>query len=320
MSSNSRHGLLQTSVSPLPYYSPGEGTGRVQALSPHYQIRTDLLLASGAERRGSLIHHLYLSPHFDDVPLGCAGLILRQRARGERCAIVDVFNGRPRARQPLSDFARHQHEMWGNPADPMGFRFAEERRAAERLDADLVTLGYQEAIYRGERYAREAALFGAVHTADLAVRCRLVRRLQSLLVANPGARLYSPLGAGGHVDHQLLTQAALALGAIQPVDLWLYEDTVYLIRRPGERERRLQEFGLMLQPQLVDITDQIDGKIEALSAYDSQLPVLFGSAEAMPSAIRRFHEALGGGGRAVEQYWRVTHPAPTGPESLTEPT
>jgi len=135
---------------------------------------------------------LFLSPHADDVVLSCPGAVLAAR----RAVILTVFGDDP-------------------------IRQAEDRAAAEILGAEVVHAGLPEAPQRSARHRSLSGLLGA-RSAQLP---GLVESLHDLVGALRPARVWAPLGVGGHVDHRLVFEAARSLTG----DVWLYEDRPYAL-------------------------------------------------------------------------------------------
>lgn len=135
---------------------------------------------------------LFLSPHADDVVLSCPGAVLAAR----RAILLTVFGD-----------------------DPV--RQAEDHAAAAILGAEVVHAGLPEAPQRSARHRSLSGLLGA-RSAQLP---GLVASLHDLVRALRPARVWAPLGVGGHVDHRLVYEAARTLSA--PV--WLYEDRPYAL-------------------------------------------------------------------------------------------
>jgi LmbE family N-acetylglucosaminyl deacetylase len=253
---------------------------------------------------------VYLSPHLDDAVLSCGGLIHRQARAGEPPLVITLFSGQPPANVELSAFARSQHERWGARGDVMAVRWAEDRAALAVLGADYLRLNYPDCIYRGRArgeeavwyYASEEALFGPVHPSENGLSAELAAVLREFISPGGGVTLYAPLTVGNHVDHQLTFAAALILGA-QGWDLRFYEDYPYA-EREGALSAALAARGAEhWQPGVAPLDeDDLAAKIEAIARYESQLGVLFGSAEAMPDRARDFVTRTGG-----ERFWQPSY-------------
>lgn len=250
--------------------------------------------------------HIYLSPHPDDVVLSCGGTVYEQAARGERVAVITVFGASPPAGEPLTEFATSLHGRWQASAAAAAFDDAPAARRAEdaasfaRLhpSVELIHLPLTDCIYRhspeGEPlYDSEESLFGRVHPNDPA--------LDLLAEAPPlpqAARLYAPLGAGGHVDHKVLRLAMVEWGA-PARRVWYYEDYPY-VAEPG-----VLATTLALHPGLERVVNPLGeaalaAKVRAAAAHESQISTFWEDAEALDAALRAYAAQAGG-----ERFWRA---------------
>jgi LmbE family N-acetylglucosaminyl deacetylase len=241
---------------------------------------------------------LVLSPHLDDAALSVGGALAGWADAGESPAVVTVCAGQPAG--PLTDFARFQHARWGDPADLVAARRAEDQQALALLGARPVWLDVPDCIYRGDRYATEAGLFGPIAPDEGPLVEAIAGTVAALWSATARATVVAPLGIGNHVDHQLTRAAADRLAARGVPLLW-YEDFPYVVRPGGETQRRALTDGW--RPVLTPIGPTVERKVAAIAAYASQVPVLFGTAADMAAAVRAYAGATGGDGPA-ERLWR----------------
>ena len=136
-------------------------------------------------------------------------------------------------------------------------------------------------------------------------------------------RVYVPLGIGSHVDHQLCRRVGAALlgeapSWSMPGVNWsdrvaFYEDFPYSYWQGFDPSNGLPSTyvgelpsGVRLAPEIADITDVIEQKIQGIAQYESQVPHLFGSVEKMADAVRTQGATVAlqsGRGGAVERYW-----------------
>lgn len=261
---------------------------------------------------------IFLSPHFDDIPLSCGGMAARLSRMGARCIGMTVCAA-PAPGGTLSPFAQRLHGEWesssGGTADKSinEVRREEERQAMRLLGLEPVWLDVPDGPYRqlsnGEYpYLEDETLMGKVVPEE---REKLVPAIADQIrqvVKDAGARgrvrVFAPLAVGGHVDHQLVYTAARTLGPRYGV--LFYEDFPYAIKQ-GALETRLHELGEEAEPRLANIGDLIGVKIAAIARYKSQLPTLFGRSEAMPQVVRAYAESVGatGGLQLAERYWHI---------------
>jgi LmbE family N-acetylglucosaminyl deacetylase len=265
---------------------------------------------------------LFVSPHFDDIALSCGAIAARLSRAGARCIGVTVFAAPAAPTDDLSPFARGLHDEWERAAGTTvqainDVRRAEEQAALRLLGVEPVWLDFPDAPYRrsaqGEAYyTSDEQLFGMVAREE---RRHLVPRIANELrrvVAETGTlgrvRVFAPLGVGHHVDHQLAFRAARRLGP--RYGTLFYEDYPYAAKR-GALETRLRELNLPMQPRITPVDDLIGVKIAAISRYKSQLDVLFGSADAMPAAVRQYLHGVAGGAHGIEYAERVWYSPPS---------
>lgn len=269
---------------------------------------------------------LFLSPHFDDIPLSCGGIAARLAGVGAHCIGITVFAAPHDPDLPLSAFAQKMHNDWER-SDGMSalainaVRRREEEAAMRLLGLHHEWLDFMDAPYRrltnGDYvYTSDVQLFGPPPAAEerrlltkaIADKVRDVSdKAQARLGVSGRVRVYAPLGVGGHVDHQLVFSAARRLGPRYSV--LYYEDWPYA-SRDGALMARLNNLKLHARPRVTPITDLIGLKIASIARYKSQLDVLFGSADAMPEAVRKYtgtvaQQAGWPNGEYAERAWQL---------------
>jgi len=255
--------------------------------------------------------HVYLSPHLDDAVLSCGGAIHRRSASEQEILVVTVFARDPAPQGDLSPFALLQHQHWGHPPQPMALRRAEDAAALTRLNARGQYLDYLDAVYRtgpaGEwLYDREEVLWEELHPADSLSQeamPELAERLFSLFSPVDQHLFYAPLGIGHHVDHQLVHQVGRQLLS-WGCRVAFYEDYPYaedqqalsaVLQAAGGEQWRSERISL-------DATD-LCAKVDAIGYYRSQMSVLFGGAQAMPSRVWAFAATRSAEGSLAERLW-----------------
>jgi LmbE family N-acetylglucosaminyl deacetylase len=257
------------------------------------------------------MRHIYLSPHLDDAVLSCGGAIHRQVAAGDDVQVLTFFTGEAEPGRSLSPFALEQHQYWGNPPRPVGLRCAEDRAALARLGAREWHLGYLDAIYRagpgGEwLYVDLETLFGEVHPADpLAGEGpdQLADHLATLIERDEGAVLYAPLGAGHHVDHAVVHGAGRRLLTLG-YRLAFYEDYPYAESSAAMQEALATAHAGRWLPEAIPLSaSDLAAKVAALCYYRSQLAILFGGGEAMPSRVWAFAATRSPEACLAERIW-----------------
>jgi LmbE family N-acetylglucosaminyl deacetylase len=230
--------------------------------------------------------HLYLSPHLDDAVFSCGGLMAMQDARGEPISVLTLFAGDPPDYR-ISDFAAELHARWGKAGPPIAMRRAEDRLACGRLGASVVHLDFPDAIYRLDDsgkplYPSEESLFDADAQKEGELLDRLVQALQEIDFG--AAKIYCPMGLGGHVDHLLTRQAAERLSS----PMLYYADMPY-----AARSENLED---LFNPQEVDwksvllSSEAIDAWVAAILEYQSQLSTFWQDEDELYKELRNFHD------------------------------
>jgi LmbE family N-acetylglucosaminyl deacetylase len=238
------------------------------------------------------LEHIYLSPHLDDAVLSCGGTMLRSAARGEAVHVVNVFAGSPEYGR-LSEFARELHTHWGGGPDPVAARRAEDGAVLASMGATVEPWEFRDCIYRGQGetwfYASRDDLFGPVHPGDAGLLSRIALRLAELRAERPDAVFFAPLGAGHHVDHQIVRAGAVALARLG-APVVFYEDFPYT-GEPAALEKAQAELGRVAWEAAVAPID-VEAKIQAIAGYVSQILDLFGDAEQMAERVRAYARSV----------------------------
>jgi LmbE family N-acetylglucosaminyl deacetylase len=213
---------------------------------------------------------------------------------------VTVFGGDPRG-AALTGFARWQHERWGTGAeDTLATREAEERAAAGILGCVTAALPYLDAIYRGDQYLSDDALFGPVAPADMPLIAHIAADVRALLA--PGGTLYVPMAAGNHVDHQLVYTVGRRIAA-RDVRVLAYEDCPYGLLGAALTERQAAVAGELGAPEVRPVGAALATRLAAIAAYQSQLPTIFRFFADWRAAITAAAQAIGGAAGPAERFW-----------------
>lgn len=263
---------------------------------------------------------IFLAPHYDDVALSCGGLVALLSGAadgpGEVGAgdplVLTIFGGTPAA-DNLTAFARWQHERWGTEGqDTVAVRLEEEQTAAAALGCRTGPLPYLDAIYRGEQYLSDEALFGPLLPADQPLIEQLVAELARLpeFAAHREATLYVPLAIGNHVDHQIVYEVG-RIFARRGVRVFGYEDFPYAMLGDA-REQRLGAIRAALgTPELVSIAASLSQRLAAIAAYRTQVPTIFRFTDDWRGAVTAWADAVGEGAGPAERYWPLLGAAVT---------
>jgi LmbE family N-acetylglucosaminyl deacetylase len=171
-------------------------------------------------------------------------------------------------------------------------------------DAPYRTNGSGEALYPSS-----ASLFGEIHADDPLLTI-------DMDVPESVEVIYAPVGAGGHVDHCLVTQLAWTLP--DTLNLVYYEEYPYSsdgdeIRhaRQNNNDQRygqpavqsaLKKFEHPLTPRLVNLSEaDITAKIDAIRCYRSQLGTFWKNEAEMEAGVRRYARQVAATG--AERLW-----------------
>ena len=227
---------------------------------------------------------LFVSPHLDDVAFSCGGTLALLADRGWRTVLATAFT---RTVLPATGFALacQLDKGLAPEIDYMALRREEDRAAAAILGvAELRWLDLPEAPHRG--YGSAAALFGRIRPGDEVWR-PLADALDRLVDAFDPEQIFAPQGLGGHVDHRQTIRAVQAAAGGAPV-AW-YRDAPYAIREPDAAP-------FVNQPDAgsLRIEGALRRKIEAASAYRSQIGFQFGGPDGVAEALADFAERDGG--------------------------
>ncbi|MHB8596965.1 MAG: PIG-L deacetylase family protein [Ktedonobacteraceae bacterium] len=238
--------------------------------------------------------HIFLSPHFDDAVFSCGGTLGVQVSNGLRPLVITIFGGIPAADLTISPFAQQNNRQMAGGQIISTPALVERRRqedasALDFLHCDYLWLDYHDAIYRGSPAyytSNEQLIGGEVHSSDLWIDRQLSEDLLALQQRLPDTVWYAPLGIGRHVDHQIVSSAADRLTQ-QGAKVKLYEDFPYALREQA-LEARMQEFGGILEPNFVEMSEMLPLRLEASDMYASQIQVNFGGQATMHNTMKSY--------------------------------
>lgn len=225
-------------------------------------------------RRTATRWSVFLSPHLDDAVLSCGGRLSMNARGGLPQQVITVFAGAPAGVPPEVD--RH-----------IRVRRAEDTAALTYLglaESGIVHLDLVNGIYRsgddGVRRYDPGAMCGKLNALDRPLVGEIVSRLMDRLPDPRSVVVFAPLGAGGHVDHQLTHRAARELSR-RGYRMAFYEDVPYSSREPVKGKPGWNGEDLLLPEE------HLARKIAALRYYQTQIPALFGDADRMSELLRR---------------------------------
>ncbi|GJG94249.1 PIG-L deacetylase family protein [Cupriavidus pauculus] len=214
-----------------------------------------------------------ISPHLDDAVFSCGALL----AAAQGAVVLTVLAGIPDAALPLPDWDRAAG--FTSTSQAVVMRRREDARSLGRLGARPEWLGFLDGQYRTPHAAED-----------------IMRGLAASPALQRGGTVVAPMGLF-HSDHELVARACLLLrgtiGAMRtaqavqathaaddgmptpPVQWLFYEDAIHR-RMAGVVQDRLMEWwqaGLIATPVHVPLARWQGIKMEAVEAYESQLPL-----------------------------------------------
>jgi LmbE family N-acetylglucosaminyl deacetylase len=204
---------------------------------------------------------LLLAPHCDDIAYSLAGRLLSGAESGARLQLLTIFSE--------SRFAPYAPGVTSQ-AQVSALRHAEESRFCAALHLEHARLGLAEAPLRGYPDLDSLFIDSDLPLEDPMVAC-LEQRLRQHIEDDAPARVFAPLGVGGHVDHRV-TRAAAQRVFGNACALFFYEDLPYAGElSASELDRQLTRDAQGLRPLLTPLGDWLQDKLERLAAYPSQV-------------------------------------------------
>lgn len=237
------------------------------------------------------MHWIFLSPHLDDAVLSCGGLIAERVSIGDSVEIWTVCAGDP-PNTSFSPFASQLHERWGAGIDAMDIRRREDVSACRILGAVHRHFSIPDCIYRRDPLTGDPLirvnddLFQPLPESQAS----LVKELRQVLQKNlpPNCNLVAPMTLGGHIDHQMVRQAAEGLGR----DLWFYEDYPYAVQEIGGDAAVLSALSQVYSQSISPAG--LRAWQNAVAEYKSQISTFWDSTSEMETAIQAYWRAGGG--------------------------
>ena len=229
--------------------------------------------------------NLYLSPHYDDAVLSCGGLIHAQRCAGERVGVLTLCATLPDP-VPESPLAGRYLAAWSASGDGMAKRRAENAAVLSGWNVLNWECDTPDAIFRAYYQSRED-LFRKPHSEDAVFLLPVwEKRLKQIAAEEKRVLLYAPLGIGGHVDHELARRLGQRMGS-SGWEVWFYEDYPYVELESGGIKAAQEKFENRKWAARIVAID-IQAKINALRAYQTQMGPVFGCDDDMVRRIRSF--------------------------------
>jgi LmbE family N-acetylglucosaminyl deacetylase len=257
--------------------------------------------------------HLFVSPHYDDTVYSCGATMHTLAQSGAEVLNLTVMAGIPQPPFPDTPVLKDNLTRWQAGEHPMQTRRSEDQNAAAILGADTLYMPCLDCLYRTHPqtnealYPTEESLWQAAHSAD-----PVPAQIAAFPLNLAGfRRVYAPLSAGNHIDHQILREQARAWQKAG-VAVWWYADYPYM-RQPQRVQQALNSFqGEALQ--MIDVVFEepvMRVKVKAMRAYATQISSFWESDRAIDEEVRQtFRDDVPG--RYRERFWRVqpAMPAP----------
>jgi LmbE family N-acetylglucosaminyl deacetylase len=226
--------------------------------------------------------------------------------QGSKPRMITVFASEL-VNEMVGEFAASKHSRWKvtDAEQVLAVRRAEDAKAAGVLGCSVRWLGLPDAIYRAGQYNSDSELFGVLQDEEVELAEHPVDEIRHLPEWDEDTRVFVPLGAGNHVDHQLVFEAGRRLASGR-VKVYAYEDCPYAIHTPGGVSARLAILGDAVgEPFTVPIGAMLEQRLEAIACYRTQVSVIFRFTSDFREAIGDFARAPGGAHGSAERFWPV---------------
>ena len=190
---------------------------------------------------------IILSPHIDDAILSMGGQILAWKQQSETVRIIDIFS---KMSYVYGTFLPWQLATL--------IRRREEQKIANELGLEIIYRDLPEAYLRGYRTI-DSFFDGTIERVN-----KEASLLQSVMSAIPSGELFIPMSIGNHIDHQLVTVAALQKNS----KYIFYEDMPYAASGINSeiKDQLVERYGLQKRTIKIDI----EMKKKLVLSYKSQ--------------------------------------------------
>jgi len=149
-------------------------------------------------------------------------------------------------------------------------RAAEDDLVSRLSGCPMRALDLNEALLRGHEMAN--IFTDSIEERDSDVTSAIQSAVTALAAGFPEAVFYLPLAIGRHIDHRITRDAALAAlqsAGVAPARISFFEDLPYATKGETSDFPTVHP-EINLTPASIDITAQMDAKLEMLRAYWSQ--------------------------------------------------
>ncbi len=188
-----------------------------------------------------MMERLYISPHLDDVALSCGGTIYRQASKGDQITVATVFTN-----------SGNNHAL----VEHYKQRKTSDFNAGQELNFTSIHLEIPDAPFRNSCYKDFYTIMFPNRQAnhfknDLIM---IKKQINKVIEELQPDIIYAPLGAGTHIDHQLVFDA---VSDINNVPITYYEERPYTFL-PGAIAGRWLMISDYKKPSLVPMENNIN--------------------------------------------------------------
>lgn len=228
--------------------------------------------------------HLFLSPHYDDAIYSCGGVICHLVQAGDNVTILTIMAGEPQPPFPKTPVLQDNHVRWQAGENPVQIRRDEDRVAANILGVTTHYLDILDCIYRTDDeialYPSEESLWHTIHRKDNTLE-------QLKMTSLPEADIvYVPFGVGAHVDHLIVRDFGLHL-VNTGHDVTFYIDYPYMRSTDAiDKARDAFSHSVAIEARVFS-EEAMQHKIDAMSAYETQIASFWESRAAIAPEVRR---------------------------------
>ncbi|MCQ2188985.1 MAG: PIG-L family deacetylase [Paludibacteraceae bacterium] len=191
-----RHNALQVMESIRKSGGVGQMTELIANLMENHQPLRPAVDVKKKKRR------LYISPHLDDVALGCGMKLWLER--DDENIVATVFTD-------------------GGATHPQ--RRNDDIEVLKRLNVHYIHMGYKDAPFRDSGYRDFKTIMFHRDVAETELADRLFLHIEAMCDQFLPDEVYFPLGVGGHVDHNVV--ASVGRRMMESRSVYFYEDAPY---------------------------------------------------------------------------------------------
>ncbi len=238
------------------------------------------------------MRYIFLSPHLDDVPLSCGGIVNNLTSSGRIVEIWTFFSGSAENNQ-LTPFAQSLHDRWKLAFNAPEIRRKEDVNACKVLGSSFRHFDFPDCIYRYDQAGKpivekEDDLYQTIPTSEQYLVDAFSRIISS--DTNSSDIIVSPMSIGDHVDHRIVVASIIKLN---PDNLYFYEDYPYV----SKLEQNPTGINKLIPWQFDLSPADIENWHKSISEYQSQISTFWQNTERMKQEILYF--ANQGGGKSL---------------------